>query len=100
MEKRYWLRGGVIGAIFAVVTAVLFFSCLHLANDPGKYSCLLFGLPINLGAFFVVFLPVDSNLPSSLLYPAMTVSGTIVWFLIGAVFGWLYNKIKNQTKSK
>ena len=84
-KKRYWLRGGVVGGI----TAILVYIIMLLRNtnvggdifgflDPVLFFILLF--------FFEIPLPEYLNIIIFVLF----------LFIIGAIIGWIYRKIKNR----
>jgi hypothetical protein len=65
-QKKYWLRGGVIGIIIYILAVLIVFTT---TMDKGEYA--------GFAPFFwsIYFSPI---------------------ILLGLLFGWLYGKIKNR----
>ncbi len=84
MQKRYWLRGGVILGILSLVCGYAF-NTVNTADFP-----LLDVL------YFPVLVVVISF---SLFDPQMQFVIFFVYgFIIGSILGWIYGKIKNRNK--
>ncbi len=79
MNKKYWLRGGMIGAILTF---------LHVVIIGTSIMNNLF-FPAKLILHKIYFL---GGQPSY----AITVSYIISGFVYGAIIGWFYGKIKNR----
>lgn len=84
MQKRYWLRGGILGVfLIAVMSVGLAFSgILYIPDNP---------------FYWIVNLVVTN-------YDGSPYLGAIFWmvyilesFIFGSVLGWLYGKIKNRS---
>ncbi len=75
---KAWLKGGFIGAEIAVVLSIILF------------LIMLIGDPNNSGLFFLIMIMFfgGESLPYALI-PAVA-----VYFLIGALIGWLIGKRK------
>ena len=87
MKKRYWLNGGIAGTIIAIIISIYFAS---------QNSCI--GLYANPNGTFGTVCPkvnIFLNLQNSIYIELITV---IVFFLVGALLGWLYGKIKNRKR--
>ena len=93
MQKRYWLRGLIIGFCTAGFLGVsyinfpgnvaLFFSGIYIWNVPG----------IDLKYYLV---PGNTFYPDVIFRLEILIS-VIFWSIAGLVFGWLYGKIKNRS---
>ena len=87
------MKGGIIAFVLLIVIyiIVMIFSARWLCeyNDLGNINCS------NAQVFSTFFLPF-SSMP--------WIEGTIIILLItlciGALFGWIYSKIKNSKKSR
>ncbi len=88
----YWVRGGVVGVLFAVFLVGGFHYCPSVGVD-GKtnFQCLLWAIPLSIGEFIFYGL-FDFPLPLFLFVEI------IIWFILFALLGWLYGKIKNRKK--
>ncbi|OGI99689.1 hypothetical protein A3H53_00930 [Candidatus Nomurabacteria bacterium RIFCSPLOWO2_02_FULL_40_10] len=91
MNKRYWLRGGIAGLIFVILS-----SFFMLANRDFAESLVLsppiiwLNSMISYSLYFIFGLKMPSFLTSYILW--------IDYFTIGVILGWLYGKIKNRNK--
>lgn len=95
----YWLRGGVIGVLILVI--ILFLSIILaligkvdvILNNPFIYIIVkILASPTSILNLF----PIDPINNSILWYCFGIISGVIVYFLIGAVIGWIVGKIKSK----
>jgi len=93
-QKRYWLRGGIIG-----VTGISLIS-LGLA---------MLGLVVLVDNTFWTFAeylgsPIISSLCSGWCIGTGIIVGSPIFivetFIIGAILGWIYGKIKNRNHPK
>jgi hypothetical protein len=86
MQKRYWLRGGIIISVLYLVLAV----------------AAIFGSHPNAAAVNSINMisPAQYFIPYNILgnMPLVFFIGFFFWFVIGVVLGWLYGKIKNRNK--
>lgn len=83
--KRYWLRGGIIGAIISIAFDLWHMfrpSCIGLSED-GSSSCPR--------GFDIV---IDNWNYNSVTYLIIIV----ISFSMGVFVGWLYGKIKHKIK--
>ena len=89
-NKRYWLRGGLIGILgISIVSIILTFFGIVLGSNPfwiiaediasPLYTCN--GICIGEGLMFTI--PVF----------------IIETFIVGVILGWIYQKIKNSKKA-
>ena len=97
MQKRYWLRGG---ASFVVCFLILQF--VSLITESHSDVALIYFLtngPVigSLSAF--PFTLEQKNIFLALRNPLVVIAlSTVLYFLVGIFFGWLYGKIKNRNK--
>lgn len=105
----YWLKGGIIGGVFALVFIILFFSCIYLtgfsSNDYEVLSCgifLIFG-PIQFTLWLLNILnsilntdPMSSSniFPLEILIP-MTI---LISFILGSFLGIIIDLIKSKKR--
>lgn len=89
MQKRYWLRGALIYTILGVVALpIAFLSKIPFLVLP--FNPLWIGVAMDLGM---------RGSPASQEYKLMiigvgVVSQIIFTFLVGALIGWVYGKLK------
>ncbi len=81
MQKRYWLKGGIIGALIWIV------------------AMLVKGIPLLI--IFILSFPILAlpfvNYGDSTQDPLINaITLTVYGFLFGAFIGWIYGKIKNR----
>ncbi|OGI93579.1 hypothetical protein A3A03_00415 [Candidatus Nomurabacteria bacterium RIFCSPLOWO2_01_FULL_40_18] len=84
-QKRYWLRGGIVGLILVFIILILsgiyFFFCFRSYGElPSYCSSINF---LNYPEHYLLFL--DS-----------LVSNLAFYIGFGVILGWLYGKIKNR----
>ncbi len=84
MNKKYWLRGGIIGVIVYVIGAISLFI-------PIPTGILI--VPIGL-----VIMYVTENYSSSATIILTMISGLILYCLIGMICGLVYGKIKQRSR--
>ena len=85
MNKRYWLRGGIVGTIVAIVISI--YSAM-------QDTCI--GSYLNTDGTMGTVCPkvnIMMNIQNSIGYEFAIV---IVLFTISAIVGWIYGKIKNR----
>lgn len=108
-KMPYWLRGGLIGLIISTVVGALsmIFQVINVLPLLSKITewlqLVVYAIPLSiLGSWRWSFLHYCSYLPSELCPPNLItfiINGIIV-FIIGALVGWIYGKIKNQKRGK
>ena len=101
-----WLKGGIIAlgitGINVFIQAILLFTDPHLIkfNILNNFIKILLYVPDKIGASILAFLMGSSNNFFQLLYLILVmfigIVNFIVLFLIGALIGWIYGKIKNK----
>jgi len=96
----YWVRGGIISLLVYFFLYVVLGICLFSIKretvfDLLKCNSLITSLsfPISL---FKSFIPNFEYVSPNTKFIATTLS----WYLIGAVLGWLYGKIKKDPDQK
>jgi hypothetical protein len=88
MKKRYWLRGGAIGFIIwfllVIIQTFTFKSFIGVPVTQNWWNDVLFSIGVNrIGG---------GSLESWILTP-------FSFLIIGIIFGWFYEKIKNGNKT-
>ena len=92
MKKRYWLRGGIgLLLLYGLLTAILY----PFGTGQGEWlpywsiPSVIGGIPL-----FALFHRFGYFIDSigSIIAPIIT------YFILGAILGWLYGKIKNRNK--
>jgi len=95
-KKRYWLRGGLFLSIIVLfIGYLLWFTGLAKSMVIFAVIQRVISLPVLLLFIFGTGFPVVSS--SQAMYFGLVFSA-IVYFIIGAIFGLLYGKIKNRKK--
>lgn len=83
----YWLKGGIISGIFGLIVGLLALFLRDIFNNS-------FLQVLNLPSFAISFALCYENLVcSNIIY---VISSFIVLFLLGALIGYTYGKIKNR----
>ncbi len=83
----YWLRGGVIGGVIGLIVGLLVLFLRDIFNNS-------FLQVLNLPSFVIAFALCYENLfCSNIIY---VISSFIVFFILGAIIGFIYGKIKNR----
>jgi hypothetical protein len=103
LKEKLWLKGGLIGIIFCISLLVSFFVCGQTckvgANVEGCLGCLIFGIPLP-GILILLSEPFNFVLNIALrrtLEWAVGIGFSIfVYFLAGALIGWIIQKIKSH----
>ncbi|MBX4198153.1 hypothetical protein KW782_02340 [Candidatus Parcubacteria bacterium] len=101
MNRKYWLRGGIIGSLFGFGMAFLM--------TTGLFIYVMEFIPYTAVSDYIIlivmtyaYLPVTIILwniksPSAFLFITMIVLyNVLLSFLIGSVIGWIYGKFKKQ----
>ena len=78
MNKRYWLRGSVVSLIIGVILIAFYKIGL---------------LPVAL-LFWGLQVPYPGSELNELII--LVIISVVFYFIVGAVLGWLYGKIKNR----
>jgi hypothetical protein len=95
MQKRYWLKGGII----VLLIATLLFVCLRLLGGLFPFLKMVgFSLMLPgalLGGFLNGIVAPNYDLSTISVMPYLFFC--IVYFVFGAIIGWLYGKIKNRS---
>jgi len=103
----YWLKGGMRGAMWGLIFAIIFF---FMARNGGGFMNFGFAAAMIMLAFlptflffmvfsvniFDVFNALDRQHASPELILLLGLIATIIYFIIGAIIGLIYGKIKNK----
>ncbi|MEK7586691.1 MAG: hypothetical protein AAB453_02365 [Patescibacteria group bacterium] len=101
-QKRYWLRGGIVGLFIPVI----FWGLVYILPEFFgltllSISVILWGIilipPIYLIEFIFgdgTVIKIEQSIPISNLISVIIPFA--IWFCIGAFIGWLYGKIKKR----
>jgi len=96
MNKKYWLRFGIVLAIAYIIIGAVSYGMLTYcsANTPGLdgFGCLKYSIPLII-ATGPVFETINDFLPNSIIF---LING-IIWFLVGSVIGLIYGNIKSRS---
>ncbi|MEK9184942.1 MAG: hypothetical protein AAB866_02130 [Patescibacteria group bacterium] len=108
MKKRYWLIGGLIFSGVVLVSIILLSFGDKTSNIldsiilPALFVEIIAMIPLGVIAggllglkeniFFTVTGELGTGVPTLLGLSFLI----IIWFVIGAFFGWIYGKIKNR----
>ena len=95
-KKRYWLRFGIVFAVVAIIVSIskIFFSIGFL--EVVLLPTIIIGLlPQLLG---INYLGLLAQYPILLVIFAFLLTG-IIWFIIGALIGLIYGKIKQRKQN-
>ncbi len=108
MQKRYWLRGGIIAFVVGLLAVVLLPKiCPYITfdlhgSDAGTPICNSIWpftfIPILLVAIIAFSVGSFLNLPESSFSFLLGCTFIIIFTLLGMLIGWLYGKIKNRNK--
>lgn len=90
--KRYWLRGGLAFAILSLVVGFL----LMMGGEGSRLMIVLTHgiamLPIALPLVGIFNFQTSNEDLYAVLF------GTITYFVVGVLFGYIYGKIKNRNR--
>lgn len=93
MQKRYWLRGGVIGIIVNLILSFgLFIVALTVHDISDAYGATAEAISNFIGNI-LLYEPLSKGGFSG---SEILIISLIYSFLIGGFMGWLYEKIKNR----
>ena len=97
MNKKYWLRGALIGVIIYLLLFIIWtiISEQLIGFVAVDIITLVAFLPASI-LFFVLGIYFEK---SPLLYPIIYALLAGQGFVIGAIISWLYGKIKNRNKN-
>jgi hypothetical protein len=84
-SKSYWLKGGIIGLIVAVVLFIIYLFCGLNCTELDCVICAIFMLPGVLSVFY-----------SNRSFLLVIIINIIIFFLIGALMGKFIEKIKSK----
>ena len=96
MNKKYWLRWGILFALVSITVGIL----LMISGDGGSYLIIL--------THGIAMLPVALPLVGIFGFQTSVASedffavlfGTITYFIVGMILGWIYEKFKNRNRTE
>lgn len=94
----YWLKGGIIGAaLFVFLTIILIpFGWSGGGGHIGYPNFIIPSLHIFLSILFLALLSGNFGISDSMFIYASLFFGLISYFLVGALIGRIYGKIKSK----
>ena len=100
MNKRYWLKGGIIGSVINIVLTILIFVLSPFLGLMLTYFLAPFVSPFIFGVhpllISTVAIPYFSWMSLGVYFSIKVLLPVMVYFLIGAIIGYLYGKNKNR----
>lgn len=84
-QKRYWLRGGVIGGVIGLLISI------RLAFGLANFTCQFSGGCVNDFPRLLTFLH-----PSSFVTAFILILPPCI--IVGMIMAWIYGKIKNRQR--
>ena len=94
-----WLKGGLIGLSFMFVVIPIFFMVAKLFIDNLIGIWVVFSLSV-LPATFLTFYYIPDSVLLRVGVPMVRILSfifsAIFWFVICAIIGWIFGKIKNR----
>ena len=96
MKKRYWLRGGIgLLLLYGLLTAILYPFGTGEWFPYWLIPSIIGGIPLS-----ALFHWLSSGIYSGIYSEGLTgfTLPIITYFILGAILGWLYGKIKNRNK--
>lgn len=102
MNKKYWLRGGMLGLVVGtiLIAFALFFryvfgsELLTAFVIPGLYASPFLKL---FGCYFISFRLDDIPAYCPALSLAVLIAANLILYIIaGILIGWIYGKMKNR----
>lgn len=94
MNRKYWLRGGAIATIIVIVISLLgiLIRPFGIILIPGILTNILIDELLIGGTM------KNPTFPEGTLIVFSVIFSILIYFTIGAFFGWIYGKIKNRNK--
>lgn len=99
MKKKYWLVGGIIGLVLYVLLTIILIP-FGSSSCGGGFFCVYYW-------FYPTLITLPVTYPFAGLVSKFNQSGifiligaVLVYFIVGAIIGWSYGKIKNRSKIK
>lgn len=91
-QKRYWLRGGITLVVISIIIALF----RYPSGIPACTGGFCDSFPYWLHTFFpgeLVTIWINMGFSEAYIYLS-TIIGLIIYFIVGAVIGWIYGKVK------
>ncbi len=97
MQKRYWLRGGIIALIIYAVVTVILVPFSTLGKECSVFCLTYWSIPSFIGSIIISF-PIKILTGSTFFMRGSNVffGAIYFYFIIGMVIGWVYGKIKRK----
>jgi hypothetical protein len=99
MDKKYWLRFGLILLIAYIVIGaisyVLIIECSAHTSGLDGFGCLKYSIPLII-ATAPFFERINDFFPNGIIF----LLNAAVWFLVGSIIGWIYGKLKRWKETK
>jgi|SRR3989338_8937736 len=94
MQKRYWLRWGLVIGAVSLLSSLLVVSLPTIGST--QETLLIFTAPV-----YIFLIPMSSNFsaPDTKDLLLISIAGAFIWFCIGSFIGWLYGKFKDRKSS-
>ena len=88
----YWLKGGIIGALFPPVVFIIDLLLDKVIGTPGEGAFFFALISSPLIPVFNAFL--SPSIPYNVTYIIFFLASCTMYFIIGSIFGWLMVKKK------
>ena len=93
-DWTYWLKGGIIGVILGILVSLAFLFGLTILSLPGIILAYILA-PVD-QLLLVIFAGNNGYVNETVGYLFITISAVIEFFVIGAIIGLIYGKIKKK----
>lgn len=96
----YWLKGGIVAVIISIILLIIPFLLFLFITVDGYIGTIFFyiyfiSLRISIfPAFLMRFVQGASDSSAINVTMLIVIISLITWFVIGAIIGWIYGKIK------
>lgn len=101
-NKRYWLRGAIIGALYFLVIFLCANLFIHSGESRGWFIFIANFPAVLISQFFDLFLNINGwidHYHNSTYYHLLEYSYIgLMNILLFMFFGWIYGKIKNRNR--
>ena len=93
----YWLKGGVIAVLFPIIVFILNFLIESFIGTSGE-TFLFFFIVVSGPAVLVFDLFLTPNIPYNVTYTIFFSSVLAMYFVFGAVIGWIVGRTLQSEK--